>query len=57
MVQVRARGKSTNHEYGEREAARTCLACLAATAKGILGVVCTETRFCRLADSDYIFEL
>ena len=57
MEQVRARGKSTNHEYIEREAARTCLVCLAATTRGILGDVCTDTRFFRLADSDYIFEL
>ena len=33
-VAGRAMAESTNHEYGEREATRTCLACPAALAGG-----------------------
>ena len=50
VVQVRARGKSTNHEYGEREAACTCLACLAATASRFWEMIVIKPRFCHLAD-------
>ena len=37
VLQVRAMTESTNHEYGEHEATRTCLACLATLAGGLFG--------------------
>ena len=43
VLQVRAMTESTNHEYGEREAARTCLACLAALAGGLFGKMAVIT--------------
>ena len=42
MVQVRARGRSTRHEYGEREATRTCLACPTALVGGLFENGCNN---------------
>ena len=35
VLQVRAKTESTSHEYGEREAMRTCLACPTALVGGL----------------------
>ena len=40
--QVVARTESTNHEYGEREATRTCLACPTALVGGLFENGCNN---------------
>ena len=44
-VAGRAMAESTNHEYGEREATRTCLACPTALVGGLFENGCNNLRF------------